>query len=71
LLENWLGQLPILILFDTASANCGFSNPGLEFVAAPALAPAEVSVDPALMEQYNNELKQVHIMTINPPRSVS
>ena len=54
-----------------ASANRGSSNPGLEFVAAPALAPAEVSVDPALMEQYNNELKQVHIMTINLPRSVS
>jgi GTP-binding nuclear protein Ran len=33
-----------------------FSNPTLEFVAAPALAPAEVSVDPALMEQYNREL---------------
>jgi GTP-binding nuclear protein Ran len=50
------------------SANRGFSNPGLEFVAAPALAPAEVSVDPALMEQYNNELKQVHIMTIILPQ---
>ena len=28
----------------------------LEFVAAPALAPAEVQVDPALMAQYNQEL---------------
>jgi GTP-binding nuclear protein Ran len=36
-----------------------FSNPSLEFVAAPALAPAEVEVDPALMAQYNAELKQV------------
>lgn len=36
-----------------------FSNPSLEFVAAPALAPAEVTVDPALMAQYNEELKQV------------
>jgi hypothetical protein len=36
-----------------------FSNPALEFVAAPALAPAEVSVDPQLMEQYNRELAQV------------
>jgi len=36
-----------------------FSNPGLEFVAAPALAPAEVTVDPVLMAQYNEELRQV------------
>lgn len=37
----------------------GFSNPALDFVAAPALAPAEVSVDPALMEKYNQELRAV------------
>lgn len=36
-----------------------FSNPSLEFVAAPALAPAEVHVDPALMEQYQKELMAV------------
>ena len=35
-----------------------FSNPALEFVAAPALAPAEVQVDAALMEQYQKELAQ-------------
>ena len=35
------------------------SNPTLEFVAAPALAPAEVQVDAALMEQYQRELAQV------------
>ncbi len=35
------------------------SNPTLEFVAAPALAPAEVHVDPALMEQYQKELMAV------------
>jgi GTP-binding nuclear protein Ran len=29
----------------------------LEFVAAPALAPPEVQVDPALMAQYNKELE--------------
>ncbi|KAF9198470.1 GTP-binding nuclear protein gsp1/Ran [Haplosporangium sp. Z 27] len=29
----------------------------LEFVASPALAPAEVTIDNALMEQYNVELK--------------
>lgn len=34
-------------------------NPTLEFVAAPALAPAEVHVDPALMEQYQKELMAV------------
>ena len=40
------------------------SNPSLEFVAAPALAPAEVSVDPALMEQYQKELADVcHFLT--------
>lgn len=32
-------------------------NPSLEFVAAPALAPPEVSVDATLMEQYNKELE--------------
>ena len=39
------------------------SNPSLEFVAAPALAPAEVQVDPALMEQYQKELAQVCSLT--------
>jgi hypothetical protein len=43
-----------------------FSNPALEFVAAPALAPAEVSVDPALMEQYNRELAQVRLSLLGP-----
>jgi hypothetical protein len=33
------------------------SNQSLEFVAAPALAPPEVQVDPALIAQYENELK--------------
>ena len=41
------------------------SNPSLEFVAAPALAPAEVSVDPALMAQYEAELK--HAETVPLP----
>jgi hypothetical protein len=35
------------------------SNPALEFVAAPALAPAEVQVDAALMQQYKEELEKV------------
>ncbi len=34
-------------------------NPALEFVAAPALAPAEVSVDKALMKRYEDELLRV------------
>ena len=39
---------------------CGLlSSDSLEFVAAPALAPAEVEVDAALMEQYANELRVV------------
>lgn len=33
-------------------------NQGLEFVAAPALAPPEVQVDPALIAKYEDELKQ-------------
>ena len=37
------------------------SNPSLEFVAAPALAPAEVQVDPELMRKYQEELAQVSI----------
>ncbi|KAL1406262.1 GTP-binding nuclear protein gsp1/Ran [Vanrija albida] len=32
-------------------------NPTLEFVAAPALAPPELTVDPSLMAQYEAELK--------------
>ena len=34
------------------------SNQGLEFVAAPALAPPEVQIDQALIAQYEEELKQ-------------
>jgi GTP-binding nuclear protein Ran len=32
-------------------------NPNLEFVAEAALAPPEVTIDPAMMEQYNRELE--------------
>ncbi|CAJ0635133.1 5917_t:CDS:2 [Entrophospora sp. SA101] len=32
-------------------------NPNLEFVASPALAPPEVELDQALVEQYNKELQ--------------
>ncbi|SCZ92028.1 BZ3500_MvSof-1268-A1-R1_Chr5-3g08290 [Microbotryum saponariae] len=33
-------------------------NPNLEFVASPALAPPEVQVDAALMQQYQAELEK-------------
>jgi len=33
-------------------------NPALEFVASPALAPPESAVDPALVEQYRQEMEQ-------------
>jgi hypothetical protein len=51
-----------LISFGIPNVYRGFSNPGLDFVAAPALAPAEVTVDPALMAQYSQELAQVLII---------
>jgi hypothetical protein len=34
------------------------SNQTLDFVAAPALAPPEVEVDPALIAKYENELRE-------------
>lgn len=40
------------------------SNPALDFVAAPALAPAEVAVDPQLMEQYQRELAQAEAVPL-------
>ena len=33
-----------------------FSNPNLELVAAPALAPAEVAVDMSLMAEYQRDM---------------
>lgn len=35
------------------------SDPNLEFVASPAYAPPEVSVDPELMQQYQKEFEAV------------
>ena len=46
---RWVGEI---------SFRADLSNQSLEFVAAPALAPPEVQVDPALIAQYENELKQ-------------
>jgi GTP-binding nuclear protein Ran len=39
-------------------------NPGLEFVASPALAPPEVQVDAELMKAYTNELEQAQAMPL-------
>ncbi|KAJ3966673.1 GTP-binding nuclear protein RAN [Lentinula raphanica] len=39
-------------------------NSSLEFVAAPALAPAEVTVDAALMDQYQRELQQAEAVPL-------
>jgi len=40
------------------------NRPELHFTQAPALAPAEVAVDAALLEQYNNELEQAKSLPI-------
>ncbi len=39
-------------------------NANLDFVAQPALAPPEVSVDPALMAQYNREIEEAAAMPL-------
>ena len=39
-------------------------NPALDFVAAPALAPPEVQVDPAAMEQYQKEMADAAAMPL-------
>lgn len=41
-----------------ANASSTHRNPTLEFVASPALAPPEVQVDAALMQQYQAELEK-------------
>ena len=38
------------------------SNNSLEFVAAPALAPAEVTIDEQLIQKYKEELELVNIL---------
>ncbi|KAI8831055.1 hypothetical protein BJ741DRAFT_668112 [Chytriomyces cf. hyalinus JEL632] len=40
------------------------TNPSLEFVADPALAPPEVSVDPALLKQYEVDLAEAAAMPL-------
>jgi hypothetical protein len=66
---GWQGNLLGLYSIHMLSTTCtdrylSFRNPSLEFVAAPALAPAEVAVDAALMEQYAQELQRVREYTI-------
>jgi len=39
-------------------------NQTLEFVAAPALAPAEVAVDAVLMNQYQEELNRAEAVPL-------
>jgi hypothetical protein len=46
-------------IFDLSSSTTQSRNATLEFVAAPALAPAEVEVDANLMTRYEEELKHV------------
>ena len=36
-------------------------DPNLEFVAAPALAPPEVTMDPSMIEKYNQELADAQV----------
>jgi len=57
--ESLLGELfPEVLRFYSINLSF-FSNPTLEFTAAPALEPIQVEVDAALMVQYEQELKQV------------
>ena len=65
----WLLQKKNLQYYDiSAKSNYNFEkpflwlarklagNPHLEFVASPALAPPEATVDPTLMEQYKKDM---------------
>ena len=67
LARKLVGSVTCLYPFGMSPIYHCFSNPALDFVAAPALAPAEVSVDPALMEKYNQELRAVRIMFLILP----
>lgn len=67
LARKLVGSVNCLDPFGMPPIYYDFSNPALDFVAAPALAPAEVSVDPALMEKYNQELRAVRIIFIILP----
>jgi len=46
-------------------------NQSLEFAASPALAPAEVQVDPTLMQQYTEELNSAAAMPLPEVRTLT
>jgi len=39
-------------------------NQSLEFVASPALAPPEITIDAKLLQEYQNELTQAENMPL-------
>ena len=49
----------LLPFFHHGSCDASTISHSLKFVATPALAPLEVQVDTALLEQYNKELQEV------------
>ncbi|KAL5258507.1 hypothetical protein ACHWQZ_G009111 [Mnemiopsis leidyi] len=57
--SNYNFEKPFLWLARKISGEAG-----LQFVEAPALAPPEVKVDPALMAQYEKELNQAANMAL-------
>lgn len=60
---SWVCRVRFLIVRNLISS----SNSTLEFVAAPALAPAEVAVDANLMATYEAELKRVRTLPSEGP----
>ena len=64
----WLARKLVGSVTLDSSSSCAHRparNPSLEFVAAPALAPAEVAVDQNLMAQYEAELKRVGLVSFH------
>ena len=54
-----MGQFQLLLALSISAHSFSLSNSTLEFVAAPALAPAEVAIDSELMKAYEVELQKV------------
>ena len=48
----------VAVAFQPTVTNLLLSDPNLEFVASPAYAPPEVTVDAALIQQYETEFQQ-------------
>jgi hypothetical protein len=64
----WLARKLVGLVTPNLSSLCihpPARNPTLEFVAAPALAPAEVAVDQNLMARYEEELKRVRLVAFH------